>query len=243
MTTRFPLPARPPALRLAAIAAVATLFASPARALPSVALGVEAGTLGLGAQATVRLLPWLNLRATGQGFSYSTTLSSDGLDYDAKLKLQSYGAMLDFYPLTRGPRLSVGMLGNGNKVGLHANCANGCTADDITIQGQNANLDGSVRFSSGAPYAGLGWGNAMAGLPFFFSVDLGVMFQGSPKVALSASGTGTVTGPSGLGRPSVNLATDPQVQSEVAAQQQQISDDLSNYRYYPVLGLTLGWRF
>ncbi len=233
--------------RLAWIGGIATVMASivsPAYALPSVAVAGAAGTLGLGAQATFELIPWLNVRASAQGFGLSHNLSKDNTEYEGKLHLLSYGAFFDIYPLTRGPRLSLGIFGNHNKVDINANCTtNACTANDITIQGgSDANLGGAIKFSAAAPYAGLGWGNAMAGLPFFFSADIGVLMQGSPKVSLNASGTANVTDQNGT-RSSVNLATDSQVQTQVSDEQSNLSSQLHSYRYYPVAMFSLGWRF
>jgi hypothetical protein len=230
-------------LHCGCIGALLGLLAAPAHALPSIALSGEIGTLGLGAQAGFKLMPWVNVRGSVQGLQFNHAISKDNTDYDGSFRLLSYGALLDVYPFTRGPRLSVGIFGNGNRLDIDAGCATSCTANDLTIEGANASLAGSVRFASSAPYAGLGWGNAMAGGPFFFSADLGVMFQGSPKVSLGASGTATVTDGSGNSRSDVNLAADPQVQSQVEAEQSNLAGQLHSYSYYPVLMLSAGWRF
>jgi hypothetical protein len=41
----------------------------------------------------------------------------------------------------------------------------------------------------------------------------------------------------------VNLAADPQVQSQVEAEQSNLAGQLHSYSYYPVLMLSAGWRF
>jgi hypothetical protein len=218
---------------------------APAHALPSIAVGGAAGSQGLGGQLTFELIPWINLRAALQGLGLSHDFTKDNTDYNGKLHLFSYGAMFDIYPLTRGPRLTVGLFGNRNKVDINADCStNTCEANDLIIQGGNAAFNGNIKFATAAPYAGLGWGNAMAGLPFYFSTDIGVMLQGSPKVSLNASGTATVTDKNtGISTPNVNVGTDPTVQSQLSTEQENLASQLHSYRYYPVAMLSLGWRF
>jgi len=41
----------------------------------------------------------------------------------------------------------------------------------------------------------------------------------------------------------VNVATDPKVQASVQSQQRKINNDLSPYKYYPVISLGFGYRF
>ncbi len=68
--------------------------------------------------------------------------------------------------------------------------------------------------------SGGGWG---------FFTDLGVAFHGSPEVDLQ------VRGP---------LAGDPDLQADLAREEQEIQDDVENVRVYPVLslGFTLSVR-
>jgi len=229
------------------LVSVCVLVLSSAAACPahaSVAVGAELGSAGAGAQATVELIPWLNLRGTIQGLDYSQNFSKDNTPYNSQLNLLSYGVLLDAYPLTRGPRVSAGFLGNGNKLDLNANCnqSQGCTANNDVIKGANARFFGDMKFDSVAPYVGLGWGNAMVGTPFYVSGDLGVMFQGTAKVSLNGSGTASVTN-GGVTRQNVNIATDPEVQQQLQQEQTRLANQVSGYKYYPVAALTIGWRF
>jgi hypothetical protein len=226
-----------------ALAAVG--FTVPAAALPfipPVATAGAAGSLGVGGQATMEILPWLNGRLAVQGLGYSHSFSKDNTPYDAHLGLLSYGGLLDLYPLTHGPRLSVGLMGNSNKVTMHANCANGCTANNDRVTGANANFDGDMTFSKAAPYAGLGWGNSMVGSPIYISGDLGVLFQGAAKVSLDASGEAMVSSNGGPPK-QVNLATDASFQQQLHQETNNLVNQVKTYQYYPVAMLTIGWRF
>lgn len=226
-----------------AVAALLTLPLPAAWALPDLAVGVTAGTAGIGGQLTTRLLPFVNLRGSIQGLGYNRSLSKDGIDYDGKLKLLTYGGFVDVYPFIKGPRLSAGLIGNANKVQLRASCPGSCEVGDLTVTGDSARVDGRLGFRNVAPYLGLGFTNPMQGLPFFVGFDAGVMFHGKPKPKLAASGTGSVTDGSGNTRDNVDLATDPDVQTAIGDEEANLAADVNQYSLYPVIQLSLGWRF
>jgi hypothetical protein len=214
-----------------------------ARALPDLAVGVTAGTAGIGGQVTTGILPFVNARLSIQGFDYSHSFDEDGVDYDGKLKLFTYGAFVDVYPFIKGPRLSAGLIGNANKVKLRATCDGSCEVGDVTVTGNDARVNGRLGFRNFAPYLGLGFTNPMQGLPFYVGFDAGVMFHGKPKPRLSAAGTGTVTDSDGNTREDVDLATDEVIQNAIADEQANLASDIDQYKFYPVVQLSLGWRF
>jgi len=95
---------------------------------------------------------------------------------------------------------------------------------------QIGELSGSVRFNNWAPYIGLGYGNAVldADKTWGFVFDIGVMWQGSPSIALSANGT---------------LADNPIFQQNLAKQENDIQDDADVFRIYPVLSFGISYQF
>lgn len=226
-----------------AVAAMLTLPLPSAWALPDLAVGVTAGTAGIGGQLTTRLLPFVNLRGSIQGLGYNRSLSKDGIDYDGKLKLLTYGGFVDVYPFIKGPRLSAGLIGNANKVRLKATCPDTCEVGDLTVSGDGAQINGRLGFRNVAPYLGLGFTNPMQGLPFYVGFDAGVMFHGKPKPRLAASGTGTVSDSEGNTRENVDLAQDPEIQAAIADEQANLAADVDQYKFYPIVQLSLGWRF
>jgi hypothetical protein len=92
-------------------------------------------------------------------------------------------------------------------------------------------LSGTVEAGkSAAPYLGVGWGTvAGTGVNFYF--DAGIMYMGSPKATLSAS----------CG--SLSPAQCAALQSQVAAEEARLQDELDKAKYYPVVnfGLTIGF--
>jgi len=225
------------------LAAALLFFLVPAtHAETRVAVAADVGTLGLGAVAVFQIKPWLNSRISPNWFSYATNLNVGGLDYDSRFKLLNFGSYVDIYPFDSKAHLSLGVLYNGNRVDLHKFCIETCTVAGISVAGPNAELSGQLRFNALAPYAGVGWGNAMSDTPFFMLFDAGVMFQGAPKVSLAATGTATIS-TGGYSRAGVNLQSDPATQSTLDYEREQITNDVKDYRYYPVVAFSMGWRF
>ena len=225
--------------------AVAALLALPsftALALPDIAVGVTGGSAGIGGQVTTGILPFVNVRGSIQGFDISRSIDENGVDYKGKVKLFTYGAYLDVYPFIKGPRLSAGLVGNANKVRLRATCPDTCEVGNLTVSGQDAQVNGRLGFNNVSPYLGLGFSNPMQGLPFYVGFDVGVLFHGKPKPRLSAAGTGTITDANGT-RENVDLANDPDVQAAIATEQDNLAADIDKYKFYPVVQLNVGWRF
>lgn len=221
-------------------------------ALNGLGIAARVSTLGLGVEAIKSLHKRVNVRVQGNFFDYDQSVDEDGIRYDGKLKLQTLGALLDVYPFAGVPaigrlRFSAGAYSNGNEIDLKANCRSQCEVGDVTVSSanssQNPQLTGAADFDSFAPYLGLGFGNAMRGLPFHFAFDVGVLFQGAPKINLGASGIATVRDNNTGATTTRNLATDPDFQSQLRKESRNAEDDAKEFKYYPVVSLTIGYRF
>lgn len=218
-------------------------------------LAVRASTLGLGIEGIISLNQHFNLRAQGNFLNYDREIDEDGVKYQGKLKFQTLGVLADWHPFAGSFRVSGGAYNNGNKITLNADAAcpasEPCEVGDLEITNDPTNpprIDGEISFNSFSPYAGLGWGNAMKGGPIHFGLDIGVLFQGAPQFALAASGRANVrdtTQPNGPNNPrnNVDLASDPQVQQELRDEEMRAADESGEYKLYPVISLTLGYRF
>lgn len=180
-------------------------------------LGVRAGTTGVGADVAFGVAPTLSARLGYSGGSVSHDVSTD-ITYHGKLKLSNFNTFLDWSPL--GPfRLTGGFIFNDNKMDVNTDSIGG------------ASISGTVTpEKSAAPYLGIGYGN-VSGAGVNFYADLGVMFMGSPKATLTAN-CGTLT-----------PAQCAPLQSQAAAEQARLEDQLKNAKYYPVLniGITIGF--
>ena len=203
-----------------------------------IAIGVKGGTAGMGGELTVGLLDRLNFRTGYNAFNYKGNTTQSDIDYDYKLKLQSIPLLLDLHPFGGGFRVSSGVFINNNKVTSTAKASNIST---ITIDGvtytlgagnQIGSVTGKVDFNSTAPYLGIGWGNAVgknSHLSIIF--DAGIMFQGSPKVALTAN--------------DVNLTAPQQaiLDEHIVQEEAQLKNDIKDLKYYPIISLGLAYKF
>ena len=181
-------------------------------------IGVRAGTTGLGADVAWDLAPTLSARLGYSGGKFGYDVETDQVNYDGDVKLSNVNALLDFAPLGPLFRISGGVVFNENKYDVRGNTVGG-------------SLSGTVKSGkSAAPYLGIGFGR-VAGAGVNFYADLGIMFQGSPRVSLTANCTAPGSGACTA------------LQSQVAAEQTRLQDELDGFKYYPVLniGLTIGF--
>jgi hypothetical protein len=215
---------------LPAITAV-LLAASPAAAqLDEWAIGVKAGTLGVGGELTTDLLPGVNLRGSLQWLDLNLEAEFEGIDYDVDLSFFNPLVLLDWYPFGGAFRLSGGALFNGMNIDLEATSNQAIELDGtVYTPSEYGTLRGKADFQPVAPYVGIGFGNAVSRNQHWgLALDLGVAFIGPADVTLSA------TGP---------IATNPTFQAQLAQEEEDIEDELHNYQFYPVLSLTLTYRF
>lgn len=201
-----------------------------------VALTASAGTTGLGLHLSTPIQQNLNARFGVNGFNHSFSGNTSDVDYDFKLKVNTFDALLDFYPGASDFRLTAGLAYNNNKVDAHGVSNNQGT---YTINGQTYNaanlgsLDGKVEFRKIAPYLGIGYGNALAVQKgWSFSTDLGVYFQGSPSTSLRNSNCTLPT-----------AAQCTLLATNVDAENARLTDKVKDYKYYPVLRVGVSYRF
>ncbi len=221
-------------MKAAFIGAMALTMAMPVFATD---MGVYAkgGTLGLGGGVGVGVTDSIRLRAGYTTYKYSKDKSESDVDYHGDMTVGGGEAMVDWHPFNGTFRLTGGLTFNRNKATLDAKPTGGTyTLNDVTYTAAEIGaLDGNVSFQSTAPYFGVGWGDVVdkAG-NFSFIADIGVLFQGSPDVKLNATcGTG------------VDAATCAEIQSNTAAEEKILSDDLSSLKYWPVISLGVAYRF
>jgi hypothetical protein len=223
---------------IAALACVLCFVSAAARA--EVALAAKAGTLGAGVELTLGLARQLNARLGLNGYSYSDRREASGIEYDGEAKLRTGTAWLDWHPGGGGFRLTGGLVYNDTAIeGSSLPPASGAydiggVPVPVSLVGT---LDAEAEFDPVVPYAGLGWGNAVAaGKKLGLFVDLGVVFQGKADVTLTpiipaGSPINTV--------PGAREALDILLRRE----EQELEDDAADYDLYPVLAIGLSYRF
>ena len=194
---------------------------------------LKAGTLGAGLDVSVGMSESLGLRLQANALSYEDDLTESDVDYSGDLELKSAGLLLDWHPFSGVFRISAGAYWNGNQAAAVGRPTGGTfEINGVTYQAADiGSLNGQIDFESVAPYFGIGWASApKAGRGMTFSFDLGVLYQGEPNVGLTV-----VCGPT---VPNCNT-----LQSDVAAEQASLQEDLSDYKFYPVVSFGIGYRF
>lgn len=219
-----------------ATGALLALQAAPVLAQQSghgsdIGVSLRAGTLGGSLEISKLLVSHVGLRVGGDYFSLTkNSLKQTDVTYSAKLKLQSFEALLDLYPGARGSfHLTAGLITNPLKI-TGTGTPSGGTFDinhHTYTSSQVGTLTGEAKFSSALPYLGLGFGTAASkhgGVGFVF--DLGAAI-GKPKISLTAS----------------NASSTPGLQNDLDAQIASTQKDANKLVAYPVLSLGLMIKF
>lgn len=215
------------------------LFQPPASARAEVAVGISAGTLGIGGELVVGT-PRLQGRF---GFS---TLDVDvdfdtGFEYEGELQLENFAAIVDWYPSAGGFRLSAGLVVNDNRLVGTSSFGQLLSAEDLPPGVPLSLLDelGFLRAEAGfdelVPYLGLGFGNPLgADGRWQVRLDLGLLGTGKPDVLLDA----VILLP-------IEIPAEIQqlIDSFLAEEQRELEDEIGDVDVYPVITLGLSYRF
>ena len=201
-----------------------------------VGMSLKIGTLGYGADATIGLTERFNARLGFNMFNYEMTESDEDDDggaadeITAEIDFLTLPVLIDWHPWSGRFRLSGGIVFNNNEITLSA-----IPGDTIELGPNDReyavdSLDGKASFGSVAPYLGIGVGNAVgANGNWHFAMDIGVMFQGSPEIELSAVAL----------NPAEQAALDRDIDEEVA----EIEDDTDFFSMYPLISLGVSYKF
>ncbi len=239
----------PIATQIAQTTRNARIYPAPVSRL---ALGVGVSPLGVNMMAATNLNRFLNLRATGSLFKYTVNnISTNGFNVDADLNLASAGLSLDFYPFPRhGLRFSPGVLfynTNGVDAIFTAQGGTSFTLNNVTYYASSSNPVkgfGTVGLHSQNPAFTItgGWGNMIprSGGHFSFPVEVGVALVGSPALNIVLN-SGQVCNAQGLN--CVNVATDPDVQSNLQAQIAKYKKDMDPLKTYPIVSVGFAYSF
>ncbi len=231
------------------IGATRPVAASSTGGFPGVGIGVKIGLLGPGVEVAVPLARNINVRGGGNFFSYSDSLTTDGIAYKANLRFRSAEASVDWFPWGGGFHISPGaLLYNGNQVTGGANVPGGqtFTLNDQTYTSSASDPvtgSGSLTFAKAAPKITVGWGNLVprGERHYSFPFEAGFAYVGYPKFQLNLQGTACYTYE---GTPYCDsVATDSNIQSNLATEIQKINNDAAPARFYPILSQGFAVRF
>lgn len=231
----------------ASLAGCALLLLSQSATADSAwAVAVDAGSTGVGAGLVVEVAPSVNVRAAWRGLSVShdvdakdnNGMAGDEMHYEGDLKLRGGHLLLDYHPGAGSFYLSAGGMWNRSEFQAEARCPStnitGCEVGSNpsarVAPGDTIHTD--ISFPALAPYAGIGFGNAMGkNSGFAVQLDIGVLLQGKAAVEMSYSGSCS------------GSVADAECRNQIEQEEQELENDLKDYQLYPVLNLSLAYRF
>lgn len=190
---------------------------------------VHVGTLGLGGRITRSIGDGINVRAGIDVVPLTLSTVEEDVEFEVKFPSPSVTAVLDLHPGGSGFRLSAGAVYFGRDLGIEGVPTEPVEfGDHEYTPAELGTIRGSLGTSSFAPYAGLGWGNAI-GPGFGFALDLGVAFHGTPDFSYEATGS---------------ASSDPQLQGDLREEAETVNEDLPGAAsLYPIINLGFGFQF
>lgn len=223
-------------LKRIVIALAATLAAASAQAEIGMAVTADLGTTGAGVHVVLPMESTLNGRFGINYLSHDLNKRTGGINYDATAKLQTFDVLFDWYVINDSAfRLTGGVMYNGNEVTGRArpNADGGYRINGRAYTAADVgNLDAKIDFQKGAPYFGIGWGNALTpNKRWNFSADLGAFYHGRAHVNLVSRGCNT------------NRVTCTVLVTDVAAEEARLTEELSDHKFFPVLRASVAYSF
>jgi hypothetical protein len=217
------------------------------RPFSKLAVGITVGTFGPGVEIATPLSRRGNLRVDGSFFNYDLSLTQNGVNYAANLKLREVRASYDFFPFHGGFRLSGGVVVyNGFNVNGTGTVPVGQTvtfnSQDYTVQTPLQGTASLAYANKVAPTFTFGWGNAIprSGRHLAFPIEIGAAYAGTPKFDLAMnSGSACVAGTTICGP----VTSVDGFQSNLTIQKNKIINDLKPARFYPILNTGVTYRF
>jgi hypothetical protein len=220
--------------------AMCSAFATAASAA-EVGVYVNGGTTGFGLGVAGKMSESVGGRLGFDTWKKTITQSDSNGNYNGDLKLQTVGLLGDWYPFAGAFRTTFGLVANGNKITLTATPSAGAqyTFNGVAYNASDVgSFSGEVKFNSTAPYLGIGWGNPVAkSKTWGFVSDIGVLFQGSPKV------TDTVTCSATLLAAPGGAAACAQMKTDVADGAAKLENEWSSFKYWPVISIGVSYHF
>ncbi len=216
---------------VAASVFIAAAFATSAASAQSNELYGGVGTDGVGVGFGHSFNQYAGVRAELDGFSISHHFTSGDLNYNANLRLIHGGLFGDFFPAAQVLpfHFTAGVIVGGDELSGDAVSSNGqYTINGATVMAASGeSIHATLKFPTVRPYIGIGFGHSLLskkGLSMAF--DAGVAF----------------------GRPSVSFDVPADVAAQagaqnIAAEEQSLRDKANNLKFYPIIKVSVTYRF
>ena len=171
------------------------------------AVVLKFGTMGISPELSYRVNSKINVRASFSIFNYQQVdildIDTGGsnststapaekakMQYDASIKLGSFGFLVDYYPFKKRVfALNAGVLYNTTSFSVDLRAKSNLNFNDRVFTPEETGSIGlKVKYPTVAPYFGLSLGNPNTGKRLKLLFDLGVMYTGSPLIEMQGTG-------------------------------------------------------
>jgi hypothetical protein len=208
------------------------------------AIGFTVDTLGTGIEIATPLAGSFNLRSSFNFFAFNDPFSIDGVDYNARLHLQSSQTTLDWF-LSKNLHISPGVLYVNNAMSASASVGPGKTFV-LGDQTYTNSVDDPVSGASGvvfphkfAPLLLIGYGNILprSGKRLTFPLEIGAAYTGASVIDVGLSGTACTT------QGCFNFASSQKAQSDLKQEIYNLNEDLKHYPVFPIVSIGVAYHF
>ena len=213
-------------------------FCSPLLAHAELGIYVKGGTLGIGGGVGYGISDVLTARVGYTAYDLDHDINTSDVDYKGKFKLGGAEALLDWHPFESTFRVTGGLVFNRTKIDVDAKLNQTTVTINNTVYNTSdvGSLSGTAKFKSTVPYLGIGWGNvAGKDAGFHLIADIGVEFLGSPDVKLHGGCTAAFQ--------TSNPTECAQLASDIQAEEKDLNNKVSDYKWWPVLDIGVAYRF
>ncbi|MDD3519045.1 MAG: hypothetical protein PHQ14_11900 [Chromatiales bacterium] len=227
--------------KIATVVALLPLLGAGAAQAEGFAVGVKAGTTGIGLEGIASLSPYLNARIgySGMTFDGTATYNEKQTKLDGDLDLGLASLILDLHPFNNNFRISAGLAYNNTTLKGTLNSKSGGATLDLgdseylitAVEPVHAEID----FNEFAPYIGIGYGNPVhEDNRLSLYVDLGVTQLKSGSATVEASCDASID---------PQCSNTAQFNADIAKEQKRLQDEVDDFDWYPVLNIGLALRF
>jgi hypothetical protein len=188
------------------------------------------GVSSIGATVGLAQYPTRNIRIkTGPSlFYYSLKADKEHngrtVNTAVNLAMFDWPVIFEWLPFEKIFSIDAGLVLSFNSIGIVTTPKNARTFGDISVSPQDqGELRTNISYNNFSPYLGMGLGNISSENTVNVGLDIGVMYQGAPKVVRTATGMFSVSD----------------------GQTKQLEDALVKHTYlsiYPVVSLTVALR-
>jgi hypothetical protein len=152
---------------------------------------------------------------------------------DKTYDLQTIGLLLDYHLLQL--RVTTGIYMNDN---LIIDIATPTSRSGLFFNGVNydvssiTRVEQTISFNKVSPYLGIGWGNNTKKEGWNISLDIGLMYHGTPSLDLDITFN-----------PLLSKAKADEILKNAEAEKKVQEDDLSDFPFYPVVMVGFSYSF